>query len=53
MNTVYTFVPSPNHYFPDHPERPERFEFVENKLDSFGGEFVKPIRAKDKVNSIR
>jgi acetoin utilization deacetylase AcuC-like enzyme len=26
MPTVYTFLPSPEHVFPDHPERPERFE---------------------------
>ena len=29
MNTIYTFVSSPEHYFPDHPERPERL----NRLD--------------------
>jgi len=24
MNTIYTFVPSPEHHFPDHPEHPDR-----------------------------
>src|SRR5512140_1048526 len=32
MNTVYTFVPSPEHRFPDHPERPERFERLDCAL---------------------
>jgi acetoin utilization deacetylase AcuC-like enzyme len=26
MNSLYTFVPSPEHQFPDHPERPGRLE---------------------------
>lgn len=29
MTTVHTFVPSPNHLFPDHPERPARLEFID------------------------
>jgi acetoin utilization deacetylase AcuC-like enzyme len=45
MNTIYTFVPSKNHFYPDHPERPGRFEFFENKLDLYGAEFIQPIRA--------
>ncbi len=28
MSTVCTFVPSPGHLFPDHPESPARFEFL-------------------------
>ncbi len=47
MNTLYTFVPSKNHFFIDHPERPARFEFFENKVDSFGAEWIQPIRAKE------
>ena len=47
MKTLYTFVPSKHHFFVDHPERPERFEFFENKLDSFGAELIRPIRAKE------
>lgn len=31
MTTVYTYVPSPNHRFPDHPERPERFDALRLK----------------------
>jgi acetoin utilization deacetylase AcuC-like enzyme len=36
MSTVYTFVPSPKHIFPDHPERPGRFDVLMPRLDSFG-----------------
>jgi acetoin utilization deacetylase AcuC-like enzyme len=32
MKTVYTFVPSRTHEFPDHPERPGRLELVELQL---------------------
>lgn len=38
METVYTFVSSPRHVYPDHPERPGRFEFLESKLDSIHAE---------------
>ncbi len=34
MTTVYTFVPSPNHVYPDHPERPARLELLKPKLSS-------------------
>ena len=40
MRTVYTFVPSPDHVFPDHPERPGRLELLEPKLDSFEAEHL-------------
>ncbi len=29
MQTIYTFVPSPEHHFPDHPEAPARLELLE------------------------
>ncbi|MBL8051086.1 MAG: histone deacetylase [Anaerolineales bacterium] len=47
MTTTYTFVPSRNHQFPDHPERPGRLEILEPLLDSFGAERIEPIRAKE------
>ncbi|HJR81132.1 MAG TPA: histone deacetylase [Anaerolineales bacterium] len=38
MRTVYTFVSSPNHVYPDHPERPARLDLLEPQLDSFDAE---------------
>ena len=35
MKTVYTFVPSTEHAYPDHPERPGRFTILEPKLSTF------------------
>lgn len=40
MKTVYTFVPSPNHVYPDHPERPGRFEILEPRLKSIDAELI-------------
>ncbi len=40
MRTVYTFVPSLNHVYPDHPERPARFDILRPRLNSFEAEFV-------------
>ncbi|HXF85683.1 MAG TPA: histone deacetylase [Anaerolineales bacterium] len=40
MSTVYTFVPSPNHIFPDHPERPARFDLLKPRLKSFPAELI-------------
>jgi len=47
MKTVFTFVPSPNHEYPDHPERPGRLEVLESQLDSriADVERIEPIRA--------
>ncbi len=41
MKTVYTFVPSPNHVYPDHPERPARLDVLEPRLKSFDAELIK------------
>lgn len=40
MKTLYTFVPSPNHIYPDHPERPGRFEILEPRLKDFDAEQI-------------
>lgn len=40
MKTVYTYVSSPNHIYPDHPERPGRFEVLEPRLESFDAQEV-------------
>ncbi|HJQ13363.1 MAG TPA: histone deacetylase [Anaerolineales bacterium] len=42
MKTVYTFVASAGHEFPDHPERPARLEELEPKLNSFDAERIEP-----------
>jgi acetoin utilization deacetylase AcuC-like enzyme len=47
MTTLFTFVPSRNHEFPDHPERPGRLDVLESMLDSFGAERIQAIRAKE------
>ncbi|MBI5825544.1 MAG: histone deacetylase [Chloroflexi bacterium] len=46
MNTVFTFVPSRSHEYPDHPERPGRLEILEPQLGSFGAERIEPVRAE-------
>ena len=40
MSTVYSYVPSPNHIYPDHPERPARLEILEPRLKSFDAELI-------------
>ena len=45
MKTVYTFVASPNHVYPDHPERPARLDVLEPKLKSFEAELLETTPA--------
>jgi acetoin utilization deacetylase AcuC-like enzyme len=40
MNTAYTFVPSPNHIYTDHPERAGRLDILRPKLDSYDAELL-------------
>ena len=40
MKTVYTFVSSPHHVYPDHPERPGRLEILQPQLKSFEAELI-------------
>lgn len=40
MNTVYTYVSSPNHLYPEHPERPARLDVLQPRLQSFGVERI-------------
>jgi len=35
MKTVFTFVPSPSHIYPDHPERPGRLDILEPLLPAY------------------
>jgi acetoin utilization deacetylase AcuC-like enzyme len=46
MTTAYTFIPSPGHAYPDHPERPGRFDDLTLKLDSFQAEKLDAKPAK-------
>ncbi len=45
MTTVYTFVPSPAHEYPDHPERPARLELLKQRLGRFQAEQLEPVPA--------
>ena len=45
METVYTFVESLGHVYPDHPERPGRLDVLKPKLPSFTTERIETIRA--------
>jgi acetoin utilization deacetylase AcuC-like enzyme len=49
MTTAYTFVPSPLHVYPDHPEHPSRFDLLTPRLDSFGAQKldVKPAMREE------
>jgi acetoin utilization deacetylase AcuC-like enzyme len=47
MSTIFTFVPSSKHEYPDHPERPGRLDVLEPMLGAFGAEQLKPIRATE------
>ena len=38
MTTAYTFVQSPEHVYPDHPERPGRLDILKPKLDFYKAE---------------
>lgn len=50
MSTVYTFVPSPNHLYPDHPERPGRLDVLKPRLDSFSATQIEATPAtRDEV----
>lgn len=45
MKTVYTFVPSPSHVYPDHPERPARLDILQPRLKTFAAEMLDTISA--------
>lgn len=40
MKTVFTLVQSPEHVYPDHPERPGRLDILKTKLKSFDAELL-------------
>ncbi len=45
MSTIVTQVLSPGHEFPDHPERPGRFELLDEKIKTFTFESVDAMPA--------
>lgn len=45
MTTVYTLVPSTEHIYPDHPERPARLDELIPRLDSFPAKRIPAIAA--------
>ena len=50
MPTAFTYVPSPKHIFPDHPESPDRFDLLMPRLDSFGAQRLGVVPAsKDEI----
>ena len=46
MTTAYALVPSPQHEYPDHPERPGRLDELIPKLASFRAEKLDITPAK-------
>ena len=46
MSSAYAFVPSPQHEYPDHPERPGRLDELIPKLDSFQAQKLDATAAK-------
>jgi len=53
MSTIYTFVPSPQHIYPDHPERPGRFDVVVDQLGTFNAEQIETIPAtREQIASV-
>lgn len=46
MTTAYTFLQSPQHKYPDHPERPGRLDELIPKMDSFLAEKLDVVPAK-------
>ena len=53
MSTVYTLVSSPNHVYPDHPERPGRLELLTPKLKDYNAQVldVKPA-SRDEISLV-
>ena len=53
MPTGYTFVNSPSHVYPDHPERPARLDLLQPKLNTFDAHEldVKPA-SRDEISLV-
>lgn len=53
MSTAYAFVPSPDHIYSDHPERPARLDLLKPRLNSFDAQAldVKPA-SRDEISLV-
>ena len=53
MTTAYTFIASPNHFYPDHPERPARLDILRPRLKNYNAELMdsKPA-SRDEISLI-
>ena len=47
MTTAYTFAPASQHFYPDHPEAPSRFNLLAPKFDSSAAERLNPQPAAE------
>jgi acetoin utilization deacetylase AcuC-like enzyme len=45
MKTVYTWIDSPGHVYPDHPERPARLDLLKPRLGTFDAQLIGTIPA--------
>jgi acetoin utilization deacetylase AcuC-like enzyme len=53
MKTAYTYVSTPEHAYPDHPERPGRLHLLEPRLGSFDAERIEAIPAtREEIASV-
>jgi len=53
MRTVYTFVPSPEHVYPDHPERPSRLELLQPRLKEYDAELLDvKLASRDEISLV-
>jgi acetoin utilization deacetylase AcuC-like enzyme len=53
MSTVYTLVSSPHHVYPDHPERPGRFDILIQRLENYSAELLDTTPAsRDEISLI-
>jgi acetoin utilization deacetylase AcuC-like enzyme len=53
MTTIYTWVPAPQHEYPDHPEQPGRLAELETRLPSFHAERLEAApAAQEEIASV-
>jgi len=53
MTTAFTFVPSPEHFYADHPEHPSRFDLLTPRLNSFHANWLDVIPAtREQIASV-